>query len=265
MCINAPNGSQFNISLIKRNSIIYIPKYLSTSMHTSYGYDAFFKNNSFVMKIKINKLSKKWIVLDKYSQYPHEKEILIGRDCYFVTLNVTSQPIFLNGHLIDTTVIELLLCDDFKSAVTESKEQYVKPFQITEMVDTESNYSVIKFINMHDRQIEDMIRALINYEKNVKGGFFKDNLYYLENIQSLLFDNTTKFNRENDNLLYDTITYNNLLKIIYSEPNSDAYKTINKTIQTPYKLNLNKNLNPITFNDILASSIVAGGCRHVII
>lgn len=110
--LDSPVGDIFNVSNVKIGTIMYIPYFQSTTMITNSDYSIFVKENTFLYKIKINKNSKNWIIMNKYSQFPGEAEVLLNKDIYFYIETITNAPIILNNALRDIMVINVTLYDN---------------------------------------------------------------------------------------------------------------------------------------------------------
>ena len=246
MCINSPNGDQFNLSVLKTDSLLFMPRFLSASFSTNFE-NSFTKTNSFLLRIKIKASSQNWIFLNKYSSYPNESEILINRNCFFVVTGIDNLPIrLMNGSLRDITVINLQLCDSLIEALS--------------LVGAD-----VAIINVHDKYLENMIYNNNNHDNNLanrrndssnrrndsdnrrndsdnitnqsKNIFLTNNNQNVPNDissleqKTLINKNTLLFTIEpitlSDTLIDDAQIYHNLLQAI-SDPKSISFSTSNK-------------------------------------
>ena len=80
---------EFFASNKNKSSILYVPHYLSSTFSSRVILDNFIKETSFIMVIKINKKLSNWIILDKYSRYKNERELLINKNSYLVITNIS--------------------------------------------------------------------------------------------------------------------------------------------------------------------------------
>ena len=154
---NSAIGDIFNPYNIKRNSIIYIPFFMSTTFITNDGTVVnFIKNNSFILKIKINKQSRKWLLLNKYSAQPQEYEILIDKDTYLVIDDFNYKTIRMsNGVHRDILVLSVKLCDNISEMVSYYKNRTRLTRQLITPVlhnFTEQNISSVESISKSERQ-----------------------------------------------------------------------------------------------------------------
>lgn len=93
--------------------VMYVPHFVSASFSQNYGYDAFIDNANFVLNIKINKNTRKWAILNEYSNFPAEKEILIDKNCVFLITGHRYQSIELSrGELAEKLVLNVTLYDN---------------------------------------------------------------------------------------------------------------------------------------------------------
>jgi hypothetical protein len=125
---NDPNGSISDASNIiqERGSIIYMPNFLSTGYEFPEKYILFSSSAKVLYRIKIkNKrgIGKNWLVIDKYSNAPGEKEILIKADSYFVIENIDFVPMNdSDSRYFNMKVITMKLCDNLNDAIEFSKQ-----------------------------------------------------------------------------------------------------------------------------------------------
>jgi len=143
---NSASGDIFNPYNIKLYSTMYIPFFISTTFNTNYDADVdFIKNNSFILKIKINKQSRKWLLLSKYSANPLESEILIDKDTYLVIEDFNYKTVrMLDGMYRDILVLSVKLCDDIKKWVSyyKNKMQQIRQSIVPDLHNfTEKNIS----------------------------------------------------------------------------------------------------------------------------
>lgn len=209
ICINSPKGDQFNPSIIDKNMIIYIPFFMSTSFSTSYTYENFINTNTFLLKIKIDKKLKNWILLNKYSAYPRENEILIDKDQFLVVEETYTAGIIINNNIKDINVVQVKLCDSLYSAKHKAAEMALS-----------HNTNNIRLVNIHD----DMVRES-RITKIVMDRYSNISKLVIINYNMLLF-NTTERN-PCDSLLDNIFLYNDIVTLII-DSNSISKQTIEK-------------------------------------
>lgn len=92
--INLPKSQDaFSVSqMIRDQTLIYMPTFVSSSYSRNFNYDTFLNETEFVMRIRVHKDTKKWIIVDNYSMYP-EKEVLFDKGCYFLIRDFTYLPV----------------------------------------------------------------------------------------------------------------------------------------------------------------------------
>jgi hypothetical protein len=91
---NSPYDNFFSPDILKTGrTILYFPTFMSASYSSSFSYANFIDTADFLMNIKIYKSSKKWIIVDQYSNFPFEKEILIDKECIFLVTKIDYLPI----------------------------------------------------------------------------------------------------------------------------------------------------------------------------
>lgn len=265
VCFNSPNGDQFNVSTLKPNTIIYMPRYLSTSYVTNYDYDSFLYNNTFLLRIKVNKNSPNWIFINRYSAYPDEHEILINRNCYFVVTNTTTLPVVSGDDYRDILTIDVTMCDRLDDAIRltggdavlighhdadipRAIKKYritVEPFisaavpvllpppgpmlggDVPVLPKTQSSDPILS-------QAEPKSILTLEYPTPIK--------MKLHNLNMLIYWDNRNKQRHGviDSLTTDLLNYHNLLAQIYGSKSSQAYKTINKAHSTTYTLEENQ-------------------------
>jgi hypothetical protein len=121
LVINSPNGDQFDPTIAQAGSILYLPRFISSSFVTNYSYERFTYANTFMFRIKLPINSKNWIFLNAYSEYPTEREVMINKDCYYLVTNREYLPIGFKGGYRDMLVFDLTLCDDLDKVMSEAK------------------------------------------------------------------------------------------------------------------------------------------------
>jgi hypothetical protein len=127
--LNDPlNDSVFDINILTsgRRIAMFIPHFVSASFSHNFSYESFVDNASFILKIKINKNTRKWIILNGYSNFPEEKEILIDKNCIFLITGYGYQAIELHGNqLTEKLVINATLFDDMKDCLNRIDNEQV--------------------------------------------------------------------------------------------------------------------------------------------
>lgn len=282
MCINSPNGDQFNPSILKPRTIIHMSRFLSTSFVTNFDYVPFLLSNSLLFKIKINKESPNWIFLNKYSLHPTEKEILINKNVYFLITNVDSLPIRVNSKMRDIIVIEMVLCDNMGTLLTgtnkdliqlnnaTSKVQYItnqnqsqsltnsnqgrsRPIDPTmrsiEMIPTIPIIStILNIVNIRDDVLNkeiNRVHRIQTLDKSRENDIAKNTV--IRNLNTLLYDpavieNNYISNPCNELLIQNMEMYDNLHKAII---NSGKDNILEKNYTTQIMYNTNELYNSI--------------------
>ena len=96
--LNDPlNVSAFDINKLNLVSgvVFTMPYFVSSTISESGSVAGFMQDASCVFKIKINKESKKWIIVDKASLVVREREVLIDKHCVFLITGYEYLPIKL--------------------------------------------------------------------------------------------------------------------------------------------------------------------------
>jgi hypothetical protein len=127
LVINSPNGDQFDPTIAQAGSVLYLPRFISSSFVTNYSYERFTYANTFMFRIKLPIDSDNWIFLNSYSEYPTEREVMINKDCYYLVTNKEYLPIkFKNGYR-DMLVFDLTLCDTLDDVRAEALHSGLDP------------------------------------------------------------------------------------------------------------------------------------------
>lgn len=212
ICFNSPNGDIFNPSSIQTGDIIYIPFYQSTSFSTNYSFSSFVRPNTFFFRIKINKNSKKWLFVNKYSHFPNEKEILLDKNIYMFVTNVDYLPIKLSGGTIrDVMFIDVTLFDSFQDVINAN-------------LINQSNHNLINF---NPNNIPNNIYNNHNYlasSLRFPRGKIKISLNDVPDF-NLRTRNYTKFTNQNL-LLYDITSLIRELEICHIKTEFEIYTQI---------------------------------------
>ena len=111
MCVNSPGGNLFNPSVIKPGSMLFVPQYLSASYTTNYNYNSFVNDNIVLLRIKLKKQSKRWVVLNKYSMFPSENEVLLDKASYYLANNVSQTCIKIKKKLRNIMMLDVTMLD----------------------------------------------------------------------------------------------------------------------------------------------------------
>lgn len=257
MCINSPNGDQFNPSILKPNTILYMPRFLSTSFTTNFAYDNFVLANTIILKIKLNKKSSNWIFLNKYSQYPNEREILINNNVFFIITNTNVFPININGKLRDMLVIEMSLVDNISNLILNKTDDIA-----------------VNFVNVKDEKINEIIIETRKREILIKDIDRSRNII-IKNLNTLIHDPCIIQSRYIDNpgsdLLINNINiYDNLCTEIINSGQDNIFEKsyINTTL---YNINDKSNLLKLELSKPIAKNMahmattiapVAGGSNR---
>ena len=131
------NGELFNPSVFKKNCIVYVPHFQSTSFSTNFSYTNFLYETSMVLKINIPKTSRKWAFMNKYSVFPNECEILLDKEMYYVTTGWDYVPVRSRQNVpqpgidfIDVPMVEVLCFDTLNDATAYVNTHPVQVAQI---------------------------------------------------------------------------------------------------------------------------------------
>lgn len=181
ICFNSPNGDIFNPGSVKIGDIIYIPYYQSTSYSTNFSFSNFVRNNTFFFRIKINKNSKKWIFVNKYSQYPEEKEIILDKNvCLYVT-GIQYSPIKLfDNNIRDVMFVDVTLFDTFNDITNAN-------------LINQPNHNLINF---NENNIPEYIKENNNHFRGSNTNLSQNNVNInITNQNFLLYDNTNLLKR----------------------------------------------------------------------
>ncbi|XWV26318.1 hypothetical protein QJ857_gp0756 [Tupanvirus soda lake] len=123
-----PQGHITDLNYLEEmiGSIIFMPNFLSTT-YDPLQLSSFLRNDKVIYKIKINNLKKNWLLIDKYSQFPPEQEILIRANSFFTITNINYEAlqtfdILGTSHEYNIKVITMTLCDNLQEAVEISKK-----------------------------------------------------------------------------------------------------------------------------------------------
>jgi hypothetical protein len=116
--------SYIDTSLIKKGDIIEISPYISTTLNPQTQLGEFYKKNSTLFKIKINKNIKRWLLLNNYSYIPDESEVIIQRGSIFIIENIEYSMIDITRYdetgEVEIKIITLILTDnDSQSFLTQ--------------------------------------------------------------------------------------------------------------------------------------------------
>jgi hypothetical protein len=102
-----------NISNMQEiGSIIFLPNFLSTIFEFNKDFGQFVSYTKVIYKIKIQKQSKRWIYVNKYSKMPKEKEILIISNSKYKITDIYHKPVQTRLAQYNVKVISLELMED---------------------------------------------------------------------------------------------------------------------------------------------------------
>lgn len=221
MIVGSDTGNYFNPDILQKGSWFTLPYFMSTSYHTGYDYVSRLKSDSFVFRFKINKNSKYWAFINKYSTGINEYEVLLSKNLYYVVENISTMPIV---HMRDGT-------------------EFLHDITVIDVVPFDDAITAIQF-SAHLSNNQTAIGLGITPEIAISGGDRKaiENEIKVKYTNTLLFDNTlTKYDVDNtDNLMNDVSKYHKLLELINQSPKSPAYRTLNLTQSVIYDLNIQK-------------------------
>jgi hypothetical protein len=108
---------QITIDYLKKGDIFTIPCYISTSFSKSYDFQSFTQYYRTLFKITIPKTSRHWIILNSYSIFPQEKEILLKRNSVFVITDISYETLLQQGEPREYRTISIQLHDNLQSAL----------------------------------------------------------------------------------------------------------------------------------------------------
>jgi len=216
-----------------------MPRFSSTTFITNNSYENFVRENTFLLKIKINKESKKWIIVNKYSEYPDEAEILLDRDCYFTVEEREILPIKMRNNTLRDIVVITLRHHDTLNILPNNQNQ------------NGGGSNEIKIINMHDDILKSHIEKITNRSVNIvnMNTLLYDDTVYIPNKDNKTIEkiNTSDYDTNDtkdeggkaiekiNTLEYDAKKYHEIANLIYKNKKSLAYKTINKSEFTVYE------------------------------
>jgi len=102
---------------VKRYDIMYVPHFQSTSFATGCATSHFIAHSGVMFKITINRDSQNWVLLNRYSVFPDQCELLINKNIYLFVTDIYPSTIRTRAHVVkDVTVIECQLHDTYESA-----------------------------------------------------------------------------------------------------------------------------------------------------
>lgn len=220
--INDNNGNIFSTDYLNTNSIIYMPSFLSTSYSTSYNYYHFVNDNSFVLKIKINKNSRKWLFIDSYSYFPNENEILIDRNSYLIvtkieykTITMYNEDIFKDVKVVHATLVDDI--DDIQDYILEQikRDNDENKDNKTEQIDNKLGDYTFKLHNFTERTFE-TLRQLFDNKLFIQDGG-KINISNKMNIPS--YSSISRLESKN------RINFENNYSILFDITSPNSYKS----------------------------------------
>lgn len=113
---NIPLARKFiDLSQVKSGDVIKITQFVSTTFDQQFDFYSFNNNaptNNIFFEIIINKTSRNWLLINKYSLNNSEKEILIKENSNLIVKNVDYKSVRINGKVKEFKIITLELCDD---------------------------------------------------------------------------------------------------------------------------------------------------------
>ena len=197
VAFNSPFGTIFNPGDFNIGDLIFIPNFQSTSYVTNYNFTSFVKQNTFFFRIKVNKNSKKWIMLNSYSYYPNEKEVLVDKNVMYYVTGVDYLPIKLStGVIRDIMFIDVTLIDNFN-------------FIQNNIAYTTGNYNLYNFnknnipnqiINLHNQNSTQIVQNNTSRKENLNSYINKNrrNIVTFTNQNTLFYDYPYSLNKNYD-------------------------------------------------------------------
>lgn len=146
-------GTLFNISQLKPNDIIFLPIYQSTSFTRQFKCDSFLRPNTFLLKIKVKKELKNWIILNNYSRFSTETEVLIDKNQYYKVTNITHSIVNCSNSCAvdDSLCMREVLTLELEVHSTLSSALPTSPFSSVKIINlaTTSKIDIDSFSDSH--------------------------------------------------------------------------------------------------------------------
>lgn len=204
------NGILFDPNFVNPKDEIFMnfPSYLSCSHSSDFSLDVFLRKYAFVMKIKINKNSNNWVLIDKYSYFhdSNENEVL---------LKAGSILKLVNKHIgVVTSRTASIDCEKNTDNNSVDMCNYSEPFITTE--EKKSEVPVLEFILLDS--VNDII---LNNTSSQKGGSHSNTISCINMNNDMI--NTIKNNNKN-------AIIHNFTEQLFSENflNYKTYKNLTK-------------------------------------
>lgn len=253
-------GEFFNPSVLQKNCIVYVPHFQSTSYSTNFSYNDFLYETSMILKITIPKISKKWAIMNKYSCFPDECEVLLDKDIYYVTTGWNYVPVRTKKGFMDVPMLELLCFDNINDATFYTLTHNLADAQIG------GDGNKLYCINMTPKpEMIETIKSIVGSKKEVVdfGNIFdvpKDDLMKMDDPVNIakLYSDYLKLVYQSESKLMSQIKIQPQIYAKIGAPPDDTKKELIEKYKQQY--------NPIQYSqrqiqDISkqAATIAAGG------
>jgi hypothetical protein len=205
-----------NVPMIyRKGSIIFLPHYISTSFKTDPSSFFWRRSDKIVFKIKINKSSMNWLLIDMFSMFKEEREILLRCHSFLAITNIFTAK-------FDESLfkfIECTLCDDLNQATKLLDDLGMEKYLL--------NYSFVE-----KSEILQSGGGSIKIVPSVM--IFPDKQLNDEELSTIYSDTYEKYKTDIDNILNTKIDYSLFKNKIILNP-TNIYDDILEISNTPTK------------------------------
>ena len=99
-----------NLNNLKSGDAFVYPQFLSTTFNNKIFTENFIASNKVFLKIRINKNTRDWLFVNKYtSSGLEENEIILNKNCIYFVIDVSTKNINVDNEIISQTFIEVQL------------------------------------------------------------------------------------------------------------------------------------------------------------
>jgi hypothetical protein len=175
----------------------------------------------FMLKIKINKKSEKWAVIDAHGLM-HEKEILIDKDCVFLVTELTYRP-FLNKDNVFEDIMQIAVThydtiEDYDSDIQEVPDlvggSNIPPERDTEL-SLHAPFQNVRKIQSHDAETKSHVTHLVNFPNDISNA--KEYKTRFVNTNVMFMDYPAKKSSMVDDVLIPTVEERIRLHTLYKK------------------------------------------------
>jgi len=164
------NGINLNPKILQPNDYIYFPNFVSTSYLNQKKLLIFaHEGATFILKCRINKISNRYIFLDKYSNFPKECEVLIRSNSFFEVIQVTEEYYIINNTYRILSVVEVLLLESKPNKLVELEQVPNEECVNDEYVNDKKDFPEIKLLTIQTVHIKQQNTDCISDNKLVGG------------------------------------------------------------------------------------------------